>query len=166
MKRLALMRHAKSSWQHAELSDFERPLNKRGLRDAPEMGRRLREANFRVDCILTSPARRAAVTAHTIAEAIDFPATDIVDVEELYLADPGRILDEVAALPSSCNSVMVFGHNPGFTQLANAIGNLEIDNMPTCSVAVFELPVENWSEIKTTPGRLLFFDYPKNTDKL
>lgn len=157
------MRHAKSSWKHAELDDFDRPLNKRGLRDAPEMGERLAAAGFGADLIVTSPARRAKVTARTVAERIGYPLGDLVEEPSMYLAEPATLLDIARTLDDRYARVMLFGHNPGFTQLANALGDLRVDNMPTAAVAVFEFAVDSWRDIDYGDGRLLLFDYPKNT---
>lgn len=165
MKRLALMRHAKSSWKDVELADYERPLNTRGLRDAPRMGERLHDAGWRADLIMTSPARRAAVTARTIAECIGYPLIDIAEEPALYLAEPATILDIARGIDDGHTTAMLFGHNPGMTQLANSLGDLRIDNMPTTAVAVFEFAVDRWREIDYGDGRLLLFDYPKNTAK-
>lgn len=159
------MRHAKSSWKDDALSDFERPLNKRGLRDAPSMGKRLRETGWRADLIITSPARRAAATARRIAEQLGYPVDDIDEHPALYLAEPATILEIAQGVDDAHACAMLFGHNPGMTQLANSLGDLRVDNMPTCSVAIFEFAVDRWSDIDYGDGKLLLFDFPKNTAK-
>ncbi|MDH3646115.1 MAG: histidine phosphatase family protein [Gammaproteobacteria bacterium] len=166
MKQIALMRHAKSSWDNAELADIDRPLNRRGLRDAPMMGQRLADMGFVADYIVTSPATRAAVTARTIAEKIGVSSSAIKLEEDIYLADPVTLYQVMQQLDDSHQTVMLFGHNPGFTMLANEIGDASIDHMPTCSIAVFNLKIETWSRIARGCGELVFFDYPKSIREL
>ncbi|MBT8130625.1 MAG: histidine phosphatase family protein [Gammaproteobacteria bacterium] len=163
MKQIALMRHAKSSWNNRELSDDERPLNQRGLRDAPVMGQRLAAMNFKPDIILSSTAVRAAVTARIIAEEIGYDTSTIVPDEDIYLAEPETLINIIRQIDNSHSSAMLFGHNPGFTTLSNEIGDAAIDNMPTCSIAVFQLEIEIWADFSRNRGKLVFFDYPKNT---
>ncbi len=163
MKQVALMRHAKSSWKHPELADHERPLNKRGLRDAPMMGGRLARRGFSTELIVTSPAQRAAATAREVAGAIGFPTDRIVEQAELYLADPDTLLAAMRALSDTVDTVMFFGHNPGFTVLANKLGDLTLDNLPTCGIAVFEFDISSWRDIDYGAGAVKLFDYPKNT---
>ena len=166
MKQIALMRHAKSSWRSRELADIERPLNKRGLRDAPAMGQRLADLGYSPDRIVSSPATRAAVTARAVAEKIGYSTADIQSSEVLYLAEPGEILEVIQGLDDSDQRVMLFGHNPGFTIVANQIGDLNVDNMPTGAIAVFDLNIDVWSECAQRCGKLKFFDFPKNPQKL
>lgn len=165
LKRLALMRHAKSSWKNAELADFDRPLNKRGLSDAPLMGERLASRDFATDLIISSPARRALVTARTVAECLGYPIIDIREEPTMYLADPDTLLEIVRETDDRYSRLMLFGHNPGFTHLANSLGDLHVDNMPTASIAVFEFVADHWTEIDYGEGRIILFDFPKNTDK-
>lgn len=164
MKRLALVRHAKSSWKYQELTDYERPLNKRGLRDAPEMGRRLAERGFSADLLLSSPAQRALVTARHVAAAISYPLDRIVEEPDFYLASPDTLIARVQSVDTEqTETVMLFGHNPTFTFLANSLGDLSVDNLPTCGIAVFCFDLDHWSELDYGTGQLEFFDYPKNT---
>ena len=161
MKRLTLIRHAKSSWKDSAVDDFDRPLNKRGERDAPEMGRRLAAAGFAPDLIVTSPARRAAETAREIARRIDYPKDAIRLEEDLYLASAGKLLDFVQALDDALSEVALVGHNPGLTELCNQLGGLRIDNLPTAGVVQLELDARSWSEAGARGARLLLFDSPK-----
>ena len=165
MKKLCLMRHAKSSWKQTELADIDRPLNQRGLRDAPMMGQRLSSLGLVVDRIISSPAKRAITTARTVAGTIGYTYADIDTDDNIYLADSGSLYEIIAQLDNSINSVMLFGHNPGFTIMANDIGDASIDNMPTCSIAVFDLTIDSWSEVARGCGTLCYFDFPKNIKK-
>ncbi len=163
MKYLYLVRHAKSSWDFPELSDFDRPLNKRGKRDAPRMGLRLASKGLGIDAIISSPANRAITTAREIAVALDFPVADIVQSEDIYHSGMSSLMDVVKGLSNKLNSVILVGHNPGFTDIANQLKEHDyyIDNVPTCGVVGIEFACLKWGEITEHSGRLLFFDYPK-----
>ncbi|QMU62201.1 MAG: histidine phosphatase family protein [Gammaproteobacteria bacterium] len=158
---LTLVRHAKSSWDQAGLSDYDRALNDRGLKDAPEMGRRLADAGYAVDTIIASPAIRAITTAEIIANEIGYSAQKIVQDAEIYNADIDALIDRVFSLDTSVNSVMLVGHNPGFTVLCNYLSDARIDNMPTCSIAQIQFNSNSWEAISEHSGELLDFDYPK-----
>ncbi len=166
MKTLYLIRHAKSSWDAANIDDLERPLNDRGKRDAPRMGKRLKEKDIHPDLILSSPANRAISTCKGIADVIGYPQTAIKTDSALYHSDEGTILSVIQELKNKYDTVMIFGHNPGLTDFVNTLldGELEIDNVPTCGVVAFQFDVEAWSEIKWGKGKMLFFDYPKSKE--
>lgn len=165
MKQVALMRHAKSSWKHSELSDYERPLNQRGLRDAPMMGQRLMQRGFSTDMVVTSPARRAAATARAVARAIGFPLDQIREEPDFYLAGPDTLIETTRTLTDTADRVILFGHNPGFTILANELGDLTLDNLPTCGIALFEFDIKSWRDVDYGKGTLRLLDFPKNTVK-
>lgn len=156
-KTLLLVRHAKSSWKNPELDDIDRPLNKRGRRDAPDMGRRLHERPVTIDLIVTSPAVRARTTAEVIAEAVDYFG-EVVIHEDLYGAAPRDVLEIICSFPEELGTIMVVGHNPTMTDLANRFADSPIDNVPTCGVLTVE--VSSWQDAHR--GRLLDFDFPKN----
>lgn len=162
MKTLYLLRHAKSSWDDPELDDFDRPLNRRGKRDAPEMGARLRERGVSPALLISSPARRALATARKVAREIGYERSSIGTDERLYLASAGELLDIVREQEERVDSVMLFGHNPGFTQLANVLTGERIDNVPTCGFVEIELVGPGWSSADPEAGRLVHFDFPKN----
>lgn len=161
MKRLVLIRHAKSSWNEPGLADFERSLNERGERDAPRMGKRLHKRGLAPDLVVSSPARRALTTAQIIAAAIDYPVAAIRTIDAIYEASLETLLGVVRDIPDSHHEVVLFGHNPGITMFANALAAVDIDNVPTCGVATIELEVDSWSAVEYGSGRLLDFDYPK-----
>lgn len=161
MKKLIIVRHAKSSWDHAGLDDHDRPLNRRGKKNAPEMGRRLAKRNINPEIIISSSAKRAAATARRIAEEISFPVSDIRKESLFY---HGSISDIVAVLQSvsdDINTVMIFGHNPGFTDLTNFLSGSDIYNIPTCGNAEIDFDVFSWRELGENSGNLVYFDYPK-----
>ena len=165
MKRLTLMRHAKSSWENDSLDDFDRPLNARGLRTAPEMGRRLRALGDLPELILSSPAARAIQTARLVAAEISHPESRILEAAGLYHASPEKILEILQSLESVAHHIMVVGHNPGLTEFANMLGEIRIDNIPTAGMLCVDLPGEVWSEIDPDGGEAVYFDYPKNPDR-
>lgn len=161
MKTLFLIRHAKSSWSDPSLKDFDRPLNSRGERDAPMMAKLLHKTNPDIDIFLSSPANRALTTAIIIAKEFDLSEKDIIKNDNLYHASPSRILQVIAEQDDSLDSLAVFAHNPGLTDLANQLCSTRIDNLPTTGIFVVQFNVKTWAEIKNTTGDFLFFDYPK-----
>ncbi|MCE7863344.1 MAG: histidine phosphatase family protein [Bacteroidetes bacterium CHB5] len=168
MKKLYLIRHAKSSWDHPDLDDFDRPLNKRGLKDAPRMGKRLKEKRITPDVMLSSPAERALATCQAIATVLAFDNAKIKTDQKLYHASEDGILDVIRNLKDSPRDseevVLLFGHNPGLTEFANVLLNQTINNIPTCGVVGAELPVERWQDVTFGCGKMLFFDFPKSKD--
>jgi phosphohistidine phosphatase len=160
MKTLYLARHAKSSWKDPELSDVDRPLNKRGKRDAPFMGEVLNEKGIKPDLMVTSPARRARLTAESIAKEIGYKKKDIVVEEDLYEFSTSGLLDVIQGFDDEYNSVMIFGHNPAFTTLNNSLTDQYIDNIPTCGIVCIQFDLQ-WNQIESNSGKTQFFIYPK-----
>jgi phosphohistidine phosphatase len=161
MKRLMLMRHAKSSWDQPDLPDFDRPLNKRGKRDAPLMARRLCELGEKPDLILSSPAERAIRTAMVVAEELGIPKKKIVENDDIYLADVELLLEILRGLDDSHKRVLLCGHNPGMTNLCNYLADMNIENIPTCAVVCLKIAIASWSELGQASGTLVYFEYPK-----
>ena len=162
MKTLLLIRHAKSSWDVADIDDFDRPLNDRGKKDAPEMAKRLKSRNLRPDLFLSSPAKRAKKTAKCFAEEFEVDKSEIVLIDKLYAASVTAFLETVTDIDDRHKSVVLFSHNPGITEFANTLTNVHIDDMPTCSVFAVQSDAEKWSEFLRSNKLFLFFDYPKN----
>ena len=161
MKRLTLIRHAKSSWNNPGLADFERPLNKRGRRDAPRMGRWLASQNTRPERLVSSPAERAAATARVMASELGVDPSEIYFDERIYLAGVWALFDVVRGLDDQIGEACLFGHNPGMTDFCNDLTGAEIENVPTCGVARISLAVERWAEVGQNSGRLIEYCYPK-----
>lgn len=161
MKRLYLVRHAKSSWKNPELTDFDRPLNKRGKRDAPIMGQRLRRAGERPDLIISSPAKRAAKTAKVLAGEIAYPRENISWVDELYGAGAQTLFEIVTDLDDSVSRVMLVAHNPGLTFFAEFLTGIAIENIPTSGVFAIDFDTSSWRDIHEAEGKPAFFDFPK-----
>ncbi|MEM8585863.1 MAG: histidine phosphatase family protein [Bacteroidota bacterium] len=161
MKTIYLVRHAKSSWADWSLPDHDRPLNDRGKRDAPFMAAKLHEQGFQMDGILTSTAKRARRTAKAFRQAFALEKNQELRQRALYHADPDEIEAKIKQLPEAWSQVAVFGHNPGFTFLANRSQGAYIDNVPTCSITACRLDTENWANWSTADAERLFFWYPK-----
>lgn len=161
MKRtLFLVRHAKSSWDGVALPDKERPLADRGKRDAPMMGKRLAKRQVKPDLILSSPARRALSTAEIIANELDYRAKDIVVDDRLYATEAETLLTVIGELSDKLKCVMLFGHNPEFTELAHRLAN-EVTLLPTCAVAQFTFESKSWSTIGAVKPAKVVLDFPK-----
>jgi len=160
MKTLYLARHAKSSWKHPDLSDIERPLNKRGKRDAPYIGNLLKEKGVKPDLLISSSAVRARKTAVVIAEKIDYTKSKIVIDDKIYESSSTELLNIIKSFDDKYNSVMMFGHNPGFTMLNNYLTDSYIDNIPTCGIVGIQFN-SSWKKINGGSGKAFVFIYPK-----
>jgi phosphohistidine phosphatase len=163
LKRLYLLRHAKSSWDDRSVEDFQRVLNERGERDVPVMGRRFRKRGFVPDLIVSSPAVRAWTTAEIVARELGYAVADIVTEQRLYLADTAILLATVRRADDAARSLMLIGHNPGLTDFANSLTpDRRIDNLPTTGLFVVDFPVDRWREISPGAASFVAFDAPKN----
>ncbi|MEE8356764.1 MAG: histidine phosphatase family protein [Anaerolineales bacterium] len=147
MKTLVIVRHAKSSWDNRGLSDHDRPLNRRGLRDAPVMGARLTEWGPPVDRVISSSAVRALTTAELITQEMGLPWDEIVIAEALYHASEEDLLEIIQEQEDYLDGLMMFGHNPGMTCLVNDLSELDLDNLPTCGVVTLQFNIEHWTEV-------------------
>lgn len=153
-KTLYIARHAKSSWDDMSLSDFERPLNKRGKRDAPFMADLLKDKSISPDLILSSPAKRAKKTAKHYHKTL---GGELRFDERIYEASLMTLLHLVQDAFEKVNSIMIVGHNPEFTALNDMLSDKDIFNIPTSGVVgiIFE------NEVTPNKGKQLFFEYPK-----
>ena len=160
MKTLLILRHAKSSWNYPELSDYDRPLNKRGKRDAPRMGEHLRQEGLIPDRILTSSAKRARKTASKVAKTSGYIGK-VKKLDAFYDTVPGVYFETLQALPNKYQRVMVVGHNPTMEQLVNHLTG-HIERMPTAALAHIEIPIEHWEALNLyTKGILVNLWTPK-----
>ena len=166
MKNLYIIRHAKSSWKFPELADSDRPLNKRGKRDAPEMGRRLKVRGAVPDLILSSPAKRAQKTAKIIAEAVGYPPKKVRFQNAIYHGGIDNILNVLTEMENHIECIFLVGHNPSLTYFANNLAGTEIDNIPTCGIVRVDFSVDTWRKITWGKGTFIFFDYPKKAKEL
>jgi phosphohistidine phosphatase len=163
-KTLVIVRHAKSSWDEPGLDDFDRPLNHRGLKDAPKMGRRLRKGNLKPGRIVSSPAVRALHTCRLICEELKIPMSSIQEDELLYHAGADTILSVIKKTPDEVDTVMIVGHNPGLTDFVDSLCGEGPVNLPTASVTFIELPGDSWKNIRFGGGLLRSHDYPRKED--
>ena len=161
MKNLLIYRHAKSAWDNPFLSDHERPLAERGLRDAPQMAQRLKRKNILPDLMLSSDAERAKATALITADNLHFPREKIEFTQRLYHAPARTILSQIQQTQDDVGTLFVFGHNPGLDDLVELLGGV-IDNLPTCGQFGFNFETAHWTHISQHNAKTWFFDYPKN----
>lgn len=161
MKFLTIVRHAKSSWQASGLADHDRILNARGERDAPIMAARLVEHGVRPSLILSSTAVRAFTTAKILAAKMGYPKEFLQREKDLYHASADRILSIVAGQDNGFNSILVVGHNPGMTSLANQLVPGITNNLPTAGVLSIVADCEDWNLIRSSSIELAVYDYPK-----
>jgi phosphohistidine phosphatase len=159
MKILVLIRHAKSNWDNPGIDDFDRPLNKRGKRDAPFMGERLRTRAILPDLIVSSPAIRARKTVEKIAHKVGYPQEAIIYKPNLYLPGFEEFVETIHSIDDNFNKTYLVSHNPGITELAYILSKHYIENIPTSGVFAVKFDVKRWVDVKT--GEFLFFEYPK-----
>ena len=154
MKTLLLMRHAKSSWKHPDLPDQDRPLNKRGEKDAPHMGKFIRDKELIPQLILASPAKRVSQTVDGMVGKMDFKGK-VEYVDSLYLAEPSAYLTTLHEIPDKFERVMIVGHNPGLEGLLQILSG-QVESLPTASIAHLVLPIEHWADLnESTHGELV-----------
>lgn len=161
MKILYTVRHAKSSWDHVGLDDFERPLNDRGHRDALRLGKLLKEQKIIPDLLISSPASRAAMTARLLSEQIKYSLSKIVFDPNLYMASTHLLFKTIAAIENKYEQVMLIGHNPGVTALVNELADVNIPNLPTCGIYGLKLKIKSWSELSKKCGQRILYEFPK-----
>ncbi|MDZ4159140.1 MAG: histidine phosphatase family protein [Anaerolineaceae bacterium] len=161
MKTVLLMRHAKSSWKNTEIEDHERPLNKRGEKDAPMMGSLIREKKVVPQLILCSSALRARLTAEAMIKAAKYKK-EIEYLDKFYLAEAQVYLEALQNLPDDLDSVMIIAHNPGLEGLLQILSR-KVEPLPTAAIAKLELPIEHWQDLRNeTEGKLVKLWLPKD----
>jgi phosphohistidine phosphatase len=154
MKIVLILRHAKSSWSDSGLADIDRPLNKRGKRDAPRIGTLLREEDSVPDLILSSPALRARKTAEAVGESSGYEG-EIEINDDFYPGDPQAYIETLQSLPDDIQSVMVVGHNPGLEELLDTLTG-ESAALPTAALAKVQFSIRSWLELNEEPmGQLV-----------
>lgn len=162
MKTLLIIRHAKSSWDLSTPNDFDRTLNDRGKKDAPQMAKRLTERKIEIDLFVASPAKRAKKTAELFIKEFKKSEDEILFIPALYHAPVAVFMDVVTELDNAFSTVAIFSHNPGITEFINKLTSTQIDNMPTCGVFAITINTNDWKEFINAKKEFLFFDYPKN----
>ena len=161
MRILYLLRHAKSSWSDAGLDDHDRPLNERGIHDAPRMAEHFRTRNEKVDLIVSSTAARALATAQVFRHVLSLPESALITVPRLYLATPSALLSQLNAVPDPVGSVMFVGHNPGISEFAEQLSGRPLGDLPTAALVRIDLPFESWALASRGTGDLVWQDHPK-----
>lgn len=168
MRRLMLLRHAKSDWSLGGQRDHDRDLSARGREAAPKLGAYLAAHALIPDCVVVSTARRTRETWKLVAPALRARRTPVFD-ERIYEASPHAIMDVIRETPASCHSLLVVGHNPGLQALALLLvkeGNQDLldrlaDKFPTSALAVIDLPIDDWVALRGGTGRLADFIVPR-----
>jgi len=161
MKKLFLIRHAKSSWADMNLDDFERPLNKRGKHDAPMMGKRLHKRGIKADLILSSSAKRAKKTAKKIAKEIGYSPFEIQFLETLYESNSRSMLEIIKQQNKSIDTLFMVGHNPELNTFAYKLVGFD-ENIVTCGIVEIGFRCEDWKDISAHNATMISYDFPKN----
>jgi len=161
MKRLTLIRHAKSSWKHEGLRDFERPLNRRGWCDAPLMAERFATSGEIPTLIITSYATRALTTARIFALHLDIPIAQLQLNERVYDASADDLLQLIKTTPDHVTHLCIVGHNPGLNGLVTSLGVGSVDNIPTTGIVALTLDIAEWSEAGNSSAIMNYSDSPK-----
>ncbi len=160
MKKLTLIRHAKSDWSSGTTCDFERPLNRRGNKAAPMMAGRILERLSIPDLMISSPARRAVETVELLAHELDMPEKQITFDRAIYEASPATLVAIVRQLPD-VEHIALIGHNPGLSELGLWLCPQAPEWLPTCAVLELKLAVADWSTVSPNCATLTCYDYPK-----
>jgi phosphohistidine phosphatase len=161
MKMLILARHAKSSWAYPELEDFERPLNRRGRKDAPKMAAKLVQLKIQPDLIWASPANRAVITARIYANALHYPLNEIHYSEVLYSDASIDLFNYIKRTPDTFKQILLMGHNPVMTELANYLVKKKVENIPTAGIIGVTFEIDRWERLKNGTGTIKFLEFPK-----
>ena len=159
MKKLFIIRHAKSDWDDSNLDDFDRPLNKRGEKNAPFMGQLLTNKNIKPDLIISSPALRAITTAQLIAKEVNYEKT-ITPNQYIYEAYVTSLQEIIEYIHDSNDTVFLVGHNPGVSALAYMLCDLK-ENLPTCAVVEIQFDCNSWMDVNKSNSKLISYDFPK-----
>jgi phosphohistidine phosphatase len=161
MKTLYLIRHAKSSWSHPGVSDFNRPLLDTGIKRNRKIIKYLNKNNISVDLMISSPAVRTLETARLIAEGIDYPVENISQEPLLYEADTNEFLNVIYEVPDEINSLMIVGHNFTISNVASFFLGPEIEILPTSGLAAISFDTKHWRNIPSVRPERLFVVFPK-----
>jgi len=165
VKTLILVRHAKSSWNSDAGTDFERPLNNRGSRDAPEMAARLVARRLLPDTIISSAATRALVTSRLLLAGLALNSRILQTTDRIYEAPVPTLLETISDLQDSYQTAMIVGHNPGMSATTNHLCSEASIQMPTCAMACLDLDIDCWADVYRDCAALRWYDYPKNQSK-
>lgn len=160
MKELLVIRHAKSSWQNPWEDDFDRPLNDRGLKDAPFMAAEILKREVALDALVTSDANRAFSTCLLFAQV--YPEARVIKDARLYQASVKNFFEVIHSLSDDYQRVALFSHNTGLTDFVNRLTKVRVDIVPTCGIYGVKADIIRWADFKSGKKAFWFFDYPKN----
>jgi phosphohistidine phosphatase len=160
-KQLFIVRHAKSSWDYEDISDIDRPLSIRGITDAGVMAGRLKSNGDIPSLMISSPACRAIHTATIFARVLKFPWEQLTIAEKIYPGSINDILNILEKIEEPNSSVMIFGHNPAFTELANYFLKYPVDNVPTAGVVTLNFAGDSWKNLRESKAKSELIDFPK-----
>jgi len=162
MKRIYILRHAKSSWSNPGLRDHDRPLNKRGQRDAPRMAHYMKENNLIISGIYSSTSQRTRETIVPFIEAFSLASSVISYEQDLYHGYPMDYVHVIQALGENDNNILLVGHNPGITDIANQASQAYIENVPTCALLILDYPSNDWASFSFQSCKLIAMVTPKS----
>jgi phosphohistidine phosphatase len=159
MKNLIIIRHAKSSWEH-QVTDFERPLKRRGIKDARMISNHVKNKIFIPDLILCSDSKRTRSTAQIFIENLDFQDAELQFCHDLYAFSVGSLIENIKICNDSVNNLMLFGHNHAITDFTNTFGSTHFENVPTCGLIHIRFNIDSWKNLNK--GETIFSVFPKN----
>jgi phosphohistidine phosphatase len=163
MKQLTFIRHAKSDWGNEFLKDIDRPLSDRGYADAYFASNWYNDTHALPDTIISSTATRAFNTALIFARAFNFNMANFKLDETVFESSVENLLEIIRNIDNNSNSVMIFGHNPGFTNICNELTeDLFFDNVPTCGIVSLKMDINNWKDLKPKKAKIQFHQFPKD----
>jgi phosphohistidine phosphatase len=165
LKRLYLIRHAKSSWSNLQISDFDRPLNQRGKREAPLMAERLAQYGVCPDVLISSPAKRAMATAEIVARSVKYPVKRIHYEDSVYTSATIDLLHVLQKIDDRITTAFLVGHNYAITDLAVMLTGEYISKIPTSGVVAMDFSIATWKEVGPSKGAMLFFYCPEKHKK-
>lgn len=148
------------------MDDFDRPLSERGSRNAPLMARMFKKRTEPVDLLVTSTANRAISTAHFFARELKIKEADLVLEPRIYEASVRSLLEVIKGFPPHADRIMIFGHNPAFSNMIDHLTDEPLGNLPTCGIACIDLGVDDWKAITKGSGRLVWLDHPKHYEEV
>ncbi|MCF8335250.1 MAG: histidine phosphatase family protein [Bacteroidales bacterium] len=160
-KQLFIVRHGKSSWKYESIDDIDRHLKEKGIHDAYKMAKRMKDKNIKPGLIISSPAARAYHTASIFARTLDYSPEDITIRSHFYPGKDNEIIDTIKELDDNVDSVMIFGHNPAFTDVANHFLSEQLDKLPTSGVAIISFNASSLKDIEKENVDQVEIDYPK-----
>ncbi len=161
-KQLLIVRHAKSDWNDASLSDFNRPLNNRGLKDAPKISDKLLKNSFHPDLVISSPALRALSTCEIVCKQLGIDELQIETNSNIYEASYQQLLKIINNNDNNFDKVAIFGHNNAVTDLTVYLTDADIFNIPTSGMVLISFPFDDWKMVSKGTGKVVFYEYPKN----